>query len=101
MNSSDHNNTTKEGNEMLPTNLINEAIESIKSASGSTPEMIDTNIRCIERLSSEFGMTMEKVSESLYVSRDQEEDGSKFDFWMFCKYGDKHTGQTITAVTFK
>lgn len=86
---------------MLPNQLINEAIAAITEAAGSAPAMTDDNVRCIDRLAEELGLTMEKVSDSLYVARDQEEEGQKFDYWMFCKFGSKHSGQTITAVVTK
>ena len=85
----------------LVPNLMAEATAEITAASGSAPAITDTHIESIDRLSEDLGLKMEKVSESLYVARDMEEDGQKFDYWMFCKYGSKHTGQTISAVVTK
>lgn len=86
---------------MYAPQLKSEAIAAITEAAGSAPAMTDDHMQTIDRLSADLGLTMEKISDSLYVSRDLEEDGQKFDYWMFCKYGNKHAGQTISAVVIK
>ena len=86
---------------MYAPQLKSEAITTITEAAGSAPAMTDDHMECIDRLASDLGLTMEKVSDSLYVARDLEEDGQKFDYWMFCKFGSKHAGQTFSAVVIK
>ena len=81
--------------------IITEAIAAITEAAGSAPVMTDDHMECIDRLADDLGLTMEKVSDSMYVARDLEEDGQKFDYWMFCKYGHKHIGQTVSAIVTK
>jgi len=82
-----------------------EAIAAITEAAGSAPAMEEFVMECIDLLSEDMRRVhckaTEKVSESLYVVRDMEEDGQKFDYWMFCKHGSKHAGQTMTAVVLK
>lgn len=82
-----------------------EAIVAITNEAGSSPQMVDSAMECIALLIEDMqrvhGKSTEKISDSLYVVRDLEEDGVQFDFWMFCKYGLHTTGQTITAVTTK
>lgn len=86
---------------MLPTSLKNEAIAAITEAAGVAPTLIDTHVERIDRLAADLDLTLEKVSDTLYVARDLDEEDQKFDFWLFCKFGDKHVGQTITAVVLK
>jgi len=86
---------------MTTPRLTVEAIASITAASGSAPAMTDDHIECIDRLAADLGLPLEKVTESLYVARDLEEDGQKFDYWLFCRYGSEHTGQTISGVVLK
>ncbi len=87
-------------NEMLES-VKKEAVAAIFAASGSDPVMVDSAMECVSRLAEDLGKPAEKISESLYVIRDMEEDGQSFDYWMFCKYGPRHTGQTITAIVMK
>ena len=88
------------GNEMLES-VKKEAVAAITAAAGKDPVMVDSAMECIYRLIEDFGKSADKISENIHVIRDIEEDGQMFDFWMFCKYGPRHTGQTITAIVMK
>lgn len=76
--------------------LKTEAKDQIIAASGKTPENVDTEMCSIARLVEDIGMAAEKISDTLFVVRNVE---GRFDFWMFCKYGYEHKGQTIVATT--
>lgn len=86
---------------MLNKNLIAEAVAAITAAADSEPTMVDDCPHTITRLASDMGLTIEAISEQVFVARDLEEEGQKFDFWMFCKYGKDHMGQTVTGITLK
>jgi len=86
---------------MMPNSLKIEAEAAIAEAAGTAPAMIDFRMECVIRLAADAGLSVEKISDVLWVARDQEEDGQKFDFWMFCKFGDSHTGQTVCGFVLK